>query len=219
LAIGLLWSFETLWSTAFRVSKESHSGLASQPLRKIRRGKLQKTIDRLRKCGIEVPIRPAWLKPSSGKRSNEALFRVVARRLTTPATRTRVDLRVMPLLLHWRKRASQPKNFSGELAQSSDTESARWAFLSSSSRSMPGGRLSARSRVSLANDARRSRRGAICTNVFIFFHLIMALAIGSEASPLFPEISSDRQVRPRADERDRTWGVRTFGCRSRTGHV
>jgi hypothetical protein len=51
---ALLWSSETVWSTAFRVSKESHSGLASQPLRKIRKGKLQKTIGRLRKYGIEV---------------------------------------------------------------------------------------------------------------------------------------------------------------------
>ena len=56
---ALLWSSETVWSTAFRVSKESHSGLASQPLRKIRKGKLQKTIGRLRKYGIErqhVPV-------------------------------------------------------------------------------------------------------------------------------------------------------------------
>ena len=51
---ALLWSSETVWSTAFRVSKESHSGLASQPLRKIKKGKLQKTIGRLRKYGIEV---------------------------------------------------------------------------------------------------------------------------------------------------------------------
>jgi len=51
---ALLRSSETVWSTAFRVSKESHSGLASQPLRKIRKGKLQKTIGRLRKYGIEV---------------------------------------------------------------------------------------------------------------------------------------------------------------------
>jgi hypothetical protein len=53
LTSALLWSSETVWITAFRVSKESHSGLASQPLRKIRKGKLQKTIGRLRKYGIE----------------------------------------------------------------------------------------------------------------------------------------------------------------------
>jgi hypothetical protein len=51
---GFLWSFETVWSTAFRVSKVSHSGLASQPLKKTKNGKLQRTIDRLRKYGIEV---------------------------------------------------------------------------------------------------------------------------------------------------------------------
>jgi hypothetical protein len=51
---ALLWSSETVWSTAFRVSTESHSGLASQPLRKIKKGKLKKTIGRLRKYGIEV---------------------------------------------------------------------------------------------------------------------------------------------------------------------
>src|ERR1700733_13758645 len=51
---ALLWAAETVWSTAFRVSKESHSGLASQPLRKIKKGKLQKTIGCLRKYGIEV---------------------------------------------------------------------------------------------------------------------------------------------------------------------
>jgi hypothetical protein len=51
---ALLWSSETAWSTAFRVSKESHSGLASQPPRRIRKGKLQKTIGRLQKCGIEI---------------------------------------------------------------------------------------------------------------------------------------------------------------------
>jgi hypothetical protein len=47
LISALLWSSETVWSTAFRVSKESHSGPASQPLRKIRKGKLQKTIGRI----------------------------------------------------------------------------------------------------------------------------------------------------------------------------
>jgi hypothetical protein len=35
---ALLWSSKTVSSTAFRVSTESHSGLASQPLRKIRKG-------------------------------------------------------------------------------------------------------------------------------------------------------------------------------------
>ena len=49
LPSALLWSSEIAWSTAFRVSKESHSGLASQPLRRIRKGKLQKTIGRVRK--------------------------------------------------------------------------------------------------------------------------------------------------------------------------
>ena len=62
LTSALLSSSETIWSTAFRVSKELHSGLASQPLRKIRKGKLQKTIGRLRKYGIEVRHAPAWLK-------------------------------------------------------------------------------------------------------------------------------------------------------------
>lgn len=51
---AFLWSSETFLSTAFRVSKESHSGFALQPLRKIRKEQLQKTIDRLGKCGIEV---------------------------------------------------------------------------------------------------------------------------------------------------------------------
>ena len=37
---AFLWSSETVLSTAFRVSKESHSGVASQPLRKRRKGKL-----------------------------------------------------------------------------------------------------------------------------------------------------------------------------------
>jgi hypothetical protein len=50
----LLWSLETVLSTASRVSKESHSGFALQPLRKIRKEQLQKTIDRLGKYGIEV---------------------------------------------------------------------------------------------------------------------------------------------------------------------
>ena len=48
------WSSEMVLSTAFRVSKELHSGLASQPTRKIRQGKIQKTVGRLRKSGIEV---------------------------------------------------------------------------------------------------------------------------------------------------------------------
>jgi hypothetical protein len=58
LPSALLWSSETAWSTAFRVSKESHSGLASQPLRRIRKGKPQKTIGRLQKYGIEVRRAP-----------------------------------------------------------------------------------------------------------------------------------------------------------------
>jgi hypothetical protein len=51
---ALLWSSEIVWSTAFRVSEESHSGLASQPLRRMRKGKLQKNIGRLQKYGIEI---------------------------------------------------------------------------------------------------------------------------------------------------------------------
>jgi hypothetical protein len=52
LTRGLLWSSETVLSTAFRVSKESHSGFASQPPRKIRKGTLQKLIGDLRGYGI-----------------------------------------------------------------------------------------------------------------------------------------------------------------------
>jgi hypothetical protein len=51
---GLLWSSETDWSTAFRVSKESHSGFESQPPRKIRKGTLQKANGRLREYDIEL---------------------------------------------------------------------------------------------------------------------------------------------------------------------
>jgi hypothetical protein len=58
LPSALLWSSETVWSTAFRASKESHSGLASQPPRRIRQGKLQRTIGRFRKYGIEVRHAP-----------------------------------------------------------------------------------------------------------------------------------------------------------------
>src|ERR1700684_3866528 len=53
LISALLWSSATVLSTAFRVSKESHSGLASQPVRKIRKGKLQKNNGCLRIYGIE----------------------------------------------------------------------------------------------------------------------------------------------------------------------
>jgi hypothetical protein len=62
LTSALLWSSETAWSTAFRVSKESHSGLALQLLRKIGKRKLQKAIGSLRKYSIEVRHAPAWLK-------------------------------------------------------------------------------------------------------------------------------------------------------------
>jgi len=54
LTRALLWSSVTAWSTAFRVSKESHSGLASQPLRRIGKRKLQKTMGSLRKYGIKL---------------------------------------------------------------------------------------------------------------------------------------------------------------------
>jgi hypothetical protein len=47
--------------------------------------------------------------------------------------------------------------------------------------------------------------------------LTSALAIRPVASQLFPEISSDREARPRADERDRRRGIRMFGCQSQTG--
>jgi hypothetical protein len=74
---ALLWSSETFWSTAFRVSKESHSGLASQPLRKIKKGKLQKTIGRLRKYGnLTCPC--VVENPSSGNRLEEVLFQVAS---------------------------------------------------------------------------------------------------------------------------------------------
>jgi hypothetical protein len=59
LTSALLWSSETVWSTAFRVSKESQSGLTSQPLRKTRKGKPKKTMDCLRKYGIDVRHAPA----------------------------------------------------------------------------------------------------------------------------------------------------------------
>jgi hypothetical protein len=63
LPSALLWSSETAWSTAFRVSEESHSGLASQPLRRIRTRKLQRTNSRLRKYGIEIRHTPPALNP------------------------------------------------------------------------------------------------------------------------------------------------------------
>jgi hypothetical protein len=78
LPSALLWSSETAWSTAFRVSKESHSGLASQPLRRIRKGKLQLSVafenmasksgtPRLVKAPIGQPIRRG-IVPSSARR-------------------------------------------------------------------------------------------------------------------------------------------------------
>jgi hypothetical protein len=75
LPSALLWSSETVLSTASRVSKESHSGFALQPLRKIMKGKLQKTIDRLRKYDIEVPHAFTWLS-LVGNRFEGALFQV-----------------------------------------------------------------------------------------------------------------------------------------------
>jgi hypothetical protein len=75
LTSALLWSSETVLSTASRVSKESHSGFAPQPLRKIRKGKLQKAFDRLRKYGIEVRHAFTWLN-LIGNRFEGALFRV-----------------------------------------------------------------------------------------------------------------------------------------------
>lgn len=61
LTSALLWSSATAWSTARRVSEESHSGFALQPPRKIRKGKLQKTIGRLREYRIKVRHAPARL--------------------------------------------------------------------------------------------------------------------------------------------------------------
>ena len=90
LTNALLWSSETVWSTAFRVSKESHSGLASQPLRKIRKGKLQKTIARLRKYGIKVRSCLAWFSP---------LIRQPIRR------------NIVPIGLQWRGAPIEPELF------------------------------------------------------------------------------------------------------------
>jgi hypothetical protein len=61
LASASLWSSETACSTARRVSEESHSGFAPHPLRKIRKEKLQKTIDRLQKYRIKVQHASPWL--------------------------------------------------------------------------------------------------------------------------------------------------------------
>lgn len=81
---ALLWSSETVWSTAFRVSTESHSGLASQPLRKIKKGKLKKTIGRLRKYGIEV-CQPCVVGSLIRNQFEEALFQVAHNTVPFPA--------------------------------------------------------------------------------------------------------------------------------------
>jgi hypothetical protein len=47
--------------------------------------------------------------------------------------------------------------------------------------------------------------------------LRLVLAIRPGATPPFPESSSDRQGRPRADEHDRRWDIRMFGCQNRMG--
>src|SRR3984957_20182010 len=71
---ALLWSSEMVLSTAFLASKVSHSGLAVQPLRKIRKGKLQETVGRLRKYGIEIEHTLRGQKSSSNKLFEDALF-------------------------------------------------------------------------------------------------------------------------------------------------
>jgi hypothetical protein len=71
---AFLWSSETVWSTAFRVSEESHTGLASQPLRKIRIGTLQTKIGCLRKYGIESDT--SYAVHLIGNRFEEVLFQV-----------------------------------------------------------------------------------------------------------------------------------------------
>src|ERR1700735_5000060 len=88
---ALLWSSETVWSTAFRVSKESHSGLASQPLRKIRKRKLPKTTVACENTASKSNMPCVGLNPSWGNRFEEALFRVA--RKTAP---------VPPYYINWR---------------------------------------------------------------------------------------------------------------------
>jgi hypothetical protein len=69
-ASAFLWSSEMVWSTAFRVSEESHSGFASQPQRNNRTGKLQRPI-----CGVrEYGIVPSVVETLIGTRFEAALF-------------------------------------------------------------------------------------------------------------------------------------------------
>jgi hypothetical protein len=56
----LLPSPDTNWSTAIRVSMESHSGAAMHPLETTRKGKHQQTSDRLVKYRILVNLQPAF---------------------------------------------------------------------------------------------------------------------------------------------------------------
>ena len=69
-ASAFLWSSEMVLSTAFRVSKESHSGFASQPPRKIRKVRLQRPI-----CGVrEYDMMPSVVETLIGTRFEAALF-------------------------------------------------------------------------------------------------------------------------------------------------
>jgi hypothetical protein len=90
-------------STAFLASKVSHSGLAVQPLRKIRKGKLQETVGRLRKYGIEIEHTLRGEKSSSNKLFEDALFhlwdRQAVRRLSG---RSRRETRWRKSLIPWR---------------------------------------------------------------------------------------------------------------------
>ena len=56
----MLPSPDTNWSTAIRVSMDSHSGVAMHPLKITRKGKLQKTSERLVKYCILVNLQPAF---------------------------------------------------------------------------------------------------------------------------------------------------------------
>jgi hypothetical protein len=65
LPSALLWSSETVLRTARRVSEESHSGFALQPLTEIRKGKIQKAVDRLQVYGMRsfrlaIHRQPVW---------------------------------------------------------------------------------------------------------------------------------------------------------------
>jgi hypothetical protein len=72
----LLWSSETVRSTAFRVSKESHSGLALHPLRTIGKRKPKTTMVARENASSasDMPWRN-W-ESSVSNRFEEALFRV-----------------------------------------------------------------------------------------------------------------------------------------------